>query len=370
MKVVVIGPVAPFRGGIARHTTAVARELASRPDTDVSIISFSRQYPKLLYPGKTDRDLGAKPASGIATSFCLDTVNPLSWLRAARKALHEKPDIAVVPAWTFFVAPALAFVSRALRRRHIPVVTIVHNADDHEAARWKALISDLQLRQSSRCVTHNVTLAQELRRRFPGLPVTVSPHPRYDDYPLPSGTLKRRADLELLFFGLVRPYKGLDILLHAMARMETKDVFLSVVGEFWSGRDETESIIAELELTDRVEVVPRYVSDEEAAEYFDRCDAVVAPYRSASASGVLALAQNYLRPVVASDIPALAEAVEPGGTGWLFPSEDPAALAELLDGLVDQRAREMLGPQLAAHRERLSWSIFADAVLDASGGDI
>lgn len=362
MKVLIVGPVAPFRSGIARHTTALAREISSRPNANVSIISFSRQYPKSLYPGESDRDPVGNPPIGIPTSFCLDAVNPFSWREAATKALRERPDVAIVPAWTFFVAPALAYVARVLRRQGIPVVTIVHNAEDHEAAYWKALLSGLQLGQSTRFVTHNVNLALALGRRFSAVPTIISPLPLCDEYPRPFGTLKRRASLELLFFGLIRPYKGLNILLNAIARAKTKDVFLSVVGEFWSGRAETESLIAKLAVSNRVELVPRYVTDIEAAEYFERCDAVVAPYCSSSASAVVALAQSYLRPVIASDIPGLAEAVQHEITGWLFPAFDIAALAELID-VVSQESSEAMHLRLDALRGERSWSTFANTVL-------
>ena len=143
---------------------------------------------------------------------------------------------------------------------------------------------------------------------MPETPIEVSAHPVYDDYPEPRGTLAREAGLELLFFGLIRPYKGLDLALEALAASGRDDVRLSVVGEFWEGRDQIDALIARLALEDRVTLVPRYVTDAEAAEYFSRSDALVAPYRSATGSGVVALAQWYARPVIASDVPGLAEA--------------------------------------------------------------
>lgn len=368
MRVSIIGPVAPFRSGIARHTTAVACELARRADVEVSVVSFARQYPERLYPGESEFDPDARAPDGIATDFRLDSLNPLSWRAAAGKVLRERPDLAVIPAWTFFLAPCLGFIARALRRRGVPVAMIVHNAEDHEVARWKTALSRFQLRHASRLLTHNDGIAASLQRLVPGIPIAICPHPVYDDYPQPRGDLQRTASLELLFFGLVRPYKGLDIALRALAASGLEDVRLSVVGEFWQGRAETETLIRETGLEGKVEVVPRYVSDQEAAEYFARCDAVMAPYRSATGSGVVALAQWYGRPVIASDVPGLSQAVEDGRTGWLFPAGDASALAHVLRTRVSREAAEAMRPALEATRHELSWQSFGDAVLDRRTG--
>ena len=364
MRVSVIGPVTPFRSGISRHTTAIAREMARRENIDVSVVSFTRQYPKFLYPGESEIDPDAHSPEGIECDFCLDSMNPLSWRVAARKALSSEPDLAVIPAWTFFVAPCLGFVARALRLKGVPVAMVVHNAEDHERARWKSALSHFQLRQASRFLTHNAAIASDLQRLVPGTPVAIRPHPVYDDYPQPLGNLAREASLELLFFGLVRPYKGLDIALRALAASGLSDVRLSIVGEFWQGRTETEALIRDLGLHDNVELVPRYVSDQEAAEYFARCDALIAPYRSATGSGVLALAQWYGRPVIASDIPGLSQSVINGTTGWLFPVGDVCALAELLRTQVSRTSTHAMGPALQSVRSDLSWKRFADAILD------
>lgn len=363
-----IGPVTPFNSGIARHTTALAGELARCADVEVFAVSFSRLYPSLLYPGASDRNPEETAPQGIDTDFCLDTLNPLTWRAAAAKILRRKPDLAVIPAWTFFVAPCLGFVARALRQRGVQVVTVVHNAEDHEAAWWKSRLSQFQLRQSSRLVAHSAAIARDLRRLTPELPVTIRPHPVYDTYPLPRGDLPRRAGLELLFFGLIRPYKGLDIALRALRDSARADVRLTVAGEFWQGQAETRALIGELGLDDAVELVPRHVSDQEAAEYFARCDAVIAPYRSVTSSAVVALAQWYGRPVIASDLPGLSEAVAAGETGWLFPAGDIRALADILAGEVSRGAAAAMGPAIRALHAERSWARLADAVLtlDAS----
>jgi len=362
-RVALIAPLAPYRGGIARHSTALARALEARGDLRLDAVSFSRLYPRLLYPGADQIDPGAALPAVPRRRDVLDTLAPWNWRRLADEIAAEAPELAVMPAWTFFVAPCLGAVAAGLRRRGVPVTMVVHNAEDHEGAGWKRALMRRQLARASAIVTHNEAIAGSLAALGLTAPVTLRPHPVYDDFPAPEGALPREAPLELLFFGLVRPYKGLEILLDALAEAPADTVRLSVVGEHWGGLDETRAQIARLALSDRVRLVPRYVSDQEAAEHFARADALVTPYRSASASGVIAMAQHYRLPVIASDLPGLAEAVRDRETGWLFPVGDRAALARLIAGPVTRDAAAAMAPAIDAARAERSWAAFADAVL-------
>lgn len=363
MRVCIIGPVAPFRSGIARHTTALARELARRREVEVSVFSFSRQYPSVLFPGESEIDLQIRSPEGIETDFCLDTLDPLSWRRTVAKVINARPDMVVIPAWTFFVALCLGYLAHRLGQRGIPVLMIVHNAADHEAAWWKVAFSRLQLRQATKFLTHNTAIAADLRKWLPDTPCSVFPHPVYDEYPAPMGKLRRKAAFELLFFGLVRPYKGLDIALKALAASGRKDIRFSIVGEFWRGQADTIALIERLGLNQQVELTPRYVSDQEAAEFFARCDAVVVPYRSATGSGVVSLAQWYRRPIIASDLPGLREDVHDGSTGWLFPAGDVSALADILRSRISRTSVDAMRPALETVCQERSWKRFADAVV-------
>ncbi|MEL6642574.1 MAG: glycosyltransferase family 4 protein [Pseudomonadota bacterium] len=363
IRVAIIGPIAPFRSGIARHTTALARALARRQDVVVKVFSFDRLYPKWAYPGESEKDDSLGKPAELDTDYTLDTLNPLTWRRTTRACLAWCPDLVVIPAWSFVVAPALGTIAQQLRANGVPVTMIVHNAQDHEAAAWKTALSRFQLRKAQRFVTHNTGLQQTLATMVPGRETAISPHPVYDDFPKAMGTLPRRAGIELLFFGLLRPYKGLDIALKALARVEA-DVHLTVAGEFWDGRSETEELIQTLGLEDRVELLPRYVADAEAAELFHRADVLLAPYRSVTGSGVVAMAQWYGLPVVASDLPGFAEAIRPGETGWLVPPEDVDALAKCLGSDVTPASVAAMAPAIDRARDRLSWAQFARVVID------
>ena len=364
MKIGIVGPVLPYRSGIARHTTALATELAEREGVHLSVLSFSRQYPRLLYPGEVDKDSDASIPGAFKTHYSIDTINPWTWWKAARSLARDLPDFVLMPAWTFFVAPCMGSIARSLRRSDIPIAMIVHNAVDHEAAGWKTHLSRFQLLQADMFVTHNPAIASQLLALAPDRPILIQPHPVFHDYPKSRGLLPRRSKLELLFFGLIRPYKGLDVALHGLARSNLRDVHLSVVGEFWGGKSATENLVKQLGLETRVDIVDRYVSDADAAEYFNRCDAVLTPYHSASGSGVLALACHYGKPVVATNVPGLSDAVRHGQTGWLFPAGDRDALARLLQDVVTRESSAAMGPMIHEARRQLRWDSFVDGVLE------
>ena len=370
MKICIIGPVRPFRSGIARHTTRIASELADREGVSVNAVSFSCLYPRWLYPGESDTDKNASASTAFKTSFEINSLNPFNWKVVAKRIIADKPDLAIIPAWTFFVAPCLSAIAGRLRAHMIPVQTVVHNVADHEGAAWKAAMLRSQLRQSSKCITHTQQLASEVRQAIPGMDVSVAAHPIYDDYPKAKGRLEKRAGIELLMFGLVRPYKGVDIALRALAQSRRRDIRLSIVGEFWNGLSETQDLIRKLQLCDQVDLIPRHVSDEEAAEYFARSDAMLLPYRSASASGVLALAQHYCKPVIASDLPAFSASIQDGKTGWGFPAGDVSGLGQLLRDRVTRTATNTIADHLKRSETGPRWSTFVDTLLENAHGSL
>ncbi len=362
-RVAVIGPVLPYRSGVARHTTALARALAELPGAQVKVYSFSRQYPQWLFPGDSDRM--DSPGGDVAASaeFVVDALNPYNWFQVCHQIASWQPDLAIAPAWTFVLSPCFSSILSGLRRRGCRVVAIVHNVSDHDSSRWKWWISRLQLRQADAYVTHTRDLASGIRALVPGAPVAIHPHPVFS-YPEASAGLPQRAELELLMFGLVRPYKGLDVLLEAVALSRHPSLRLTVVGEFWQDLEEARQVCRRLAIEHLVEIVPRFVSDEEAAEYFARADAVVLPYRTVTGSGVLPLAYHYEKPVIVSDLPGFVDLVQDGITGWVVPRADPRALAQTIDERVSREAASAMRGSLRSARDRLSWRPFAELVLE------
>jgi glycosyltransferase involved in cell wall biosynthesis len=297
-------------------------------------------------------------------AYVIDSLNPRTWNEVLRALRLQQVERAIIPWWTVFWAPSTLFLARGLQRAGIPVTLLCHNVVEHESTMWKQRLTKTVLQAADRFVVHTSADADNLRRLLPSAPVAVHPHPVYDRFPPPKAAPPRRAGFELLFYGFVRPYKGLDLLVEALGLVTDDDVYLTVAGEFWQGEAEFRARIAELGLQQKIELAPRYHSDDETAALFARADLVVLPYRSATGSGVIPLAYHYGKPVLATRTGGLVDVVEDGVTGFLVPPNNPAALAAGL-----HRARGFRPPDaaFAMQRERMSWSGLARLLLE--GGD-
>ncbi len=360
-RIALLGPVLPFRGGIAQHTTRLRQALD--PLVALRTYSFSRQYPRWLFPGENDRDPDLEGYAEPGVDYCLDSLNPLTWSRTARKIRAFGPQALVLPWWTVYWAPLYLYLCSFMQRTGIPVLFMCHNVCDHEAAGWKTRLTRKVLSTASGYLVHSRAESDRLRHLGLQAPVWIHPHPIYDQFPPAQGRLPRRAGLELLFFGFVRPYKGLDVLFQALARLPSgKDYRLSVVGEIWKGGDDYRAMAARLGIADRVEFVSRYVSDREAAEYFQRADAVVLPYRNATGSGVVPVAYHYGKPVVVTRVGGLPDVVRAGETGFIVEPDDPRALADVLAGLTPEGCRGMR-EAIGELKREFTWQRLAEVLL-------
>lgn len=364
-RVLLIGPVLPYRGGIAQHTTMLHRALSA--EATCLTISFSRQYPRWLFPGEDDRDPNLVGYQEKGVEYLIDSLNPLSWIRALKRAREFGPRVALFPWWHVYWTPCFAWLAHQLRKSGVEIVFLCHNVLEHETARWKTILGNIAFSRAHRFLVHTYEDRKNLLDRMPSARVSVHPLPIYEQFPEPAYILPRRAGLELLFFGFIRLYKGLDVLLEAMRLLKDEDIYLSVVGEFWEGQRETLDFIREAGLENKIELVARYVSDAEAAEFFARCDAVVLPYRSATGSGVISLAYRYGKPVIATRVGGLPDVVEDGRTGLLVTPNSPHELAEGIRYMSTNRNR-FTRANIEAMKARLTWSSLAKQVLNTDAG--
>lgn len=352
--VCVVGPVSPYRGGIAQYTESLADRLGAL--ADVQVVSFRKQYPKALYPGESDVDAAKAPIDGVW--YDLDATDARTWRRTADRIAATEPDLVLFNWWTLYWQPWTAYMAKRLRRRGIRVVFLCHNIGDHGAGALRKRIGSTLLASADGFVVHSEATARELSVRLPGHAVLRRPIPSYDNLPAARGELAPRGRLDLLFFGFIRPYKGLDVLLDAMKIVDDPDVALSVVGESWEDgtaiRSRAEALGAE--------VVMQYVGDDEAAEYFERADAVVLPYLSASGSAVVAAAYHYGKPVIASRVGGLVDVVDET-TGLLVEPGDAASLAAAISAFSRAEARSLaVGARTFALEN--TWDRMAQAILD------
>lgn len=357
-EVVVIGPVLPYRGGISQYNTALMRSMLRLHLSRIGV-SFSRQYPRWLYPGKSDVDSALPNHVEEGIVYSIDSINPITWWRTYRNILRRAPALVVFHWWTIFWGPCFLLIASLLKRKGIQIAFICHNLEDHDATGIKSSVARHALSMADAYLVHSTEHLNILRSRYPCKRVLFHPIPIYGHYPSPKGTMVKRGRLELLFFGFIRPYKGLDVLLEAMELLNDQDVYLTVVGESWGETDDLFEAVRRL--GPRLELHLRYTSDEEAAEFFDRADVVVLPYRSATGSAVAAVAHRYLKPVLATRVGGLPDVVIEGETGFLVNPGDKDALAASIRSMTREETAA-ISIRIAAFTQRWDWDSLAVTV--------
>lgn len=360
MKVALIGPVYPFRAGIAYCTTRLARELSTR--FNVQLISFKRQYPRLFYPGAGDIDPTLEDRVPENARFLLDVLNPLSWIRVGRMLRRERIEVVVLVWWVWIWAiPYRVICSLA----GACVVVQCHNVSDKEPSWWKSALTNLLLRRADQVLVHAASEALEVQKRLgPRAPVQRLFLPAHQlGGKVPSREEARRrlglGDSPVaLFFGHIRPFKGLDIALRAWSTLR-RDALLLIAGEvWWDEEPQYRRMIEELKLQQKIIFHPRFIPEAEVPIYFAAADVVLAPYRSEAQSGVVMTAFHFARPVIASRVGGIPEVVRDGENGLLIPPEDPAALAAAAESFF-QRDRAAMERAAARTAAESSWPRYA-----------
>ncbi|HEU5156276.1 MAG TPA: glycosyltransferase family 4 protein [Streptosporangiaceae bacterium] len=324
MRIAIVGPTFPYKGGGAHHTTELAHRLAAAGH-DVTLESWRTQYPSFAYPGRLKiSEPEGEPFP--ATQWALSWHSPAGWVRAGRRL--RSADLVVFTVLTPLQVPAYHGIIVGLGRHRPRTAALCHNVLPHERKAYDPMLMRTLLRRVDHVLVHSAEQAA-LARALAPTPVRLAGLPPHLPARRAGGERPARRYDRLLFFGIVRPYKGLDILLRAMAA-GPPEVSLTVAGEFWGGLDETRRLVRALGLTDRVELQPGYVPATAIPELFDGVDALVLPYRSATASQNVALAFEQGVPVIATTAGALAEHVRDGVDGVLCEPGDVGSLTDAL----------------------------------------
>ena len=338
MRIAIVGPMHPYRGGIAHFTEMTVTGLADRGH-DVHPVSFSRQYPELLFPGKTQYEPDSDaPAAIRGAPRLLDSINPLSWFRTGFALRDAAPDAVVFQYWMPFFAPAYGVVARGLRRHYgLPSFAVVHNALPHERHLGDAWLSRFFLSACAGHVVMSDAVADDTRRLAgPDADIEQIEHPVYERFgdPVPPGQARAALDLPeeapvILFFGFVREYKGLHVLLQALPEVlqAVPDLHLVVAGEPYDDPERYRRLIREHGLEAHVHWHDAYIPSGDVPTYFCAADLVVQPYVSATQSGVAQIATHFERPMVVTDVGGLAESIPHEEAGFVVPPESPSALA-------------------------------------------
>lgn len=375
MKFCVIGPTYPYRGGIAHYTTLLVRHL--REEHEVLFISFKRQYPEWLFPGKSDRDPSQRPLTTEA-EYLLDPINPFTWRHTLKHIKAGQPEVVIIPWWHWYFAPAWTILSRQIKR--LPskpkLVFICHNVAPHEQGRISKLalpiVLKLALGKGDGFIVHAQSDGRLLHTYLPKAKYVVTPIPTYADL-----GIEDTSEIELpmtlpddrpilLFCGIVRPYKGLDVLLDALAIcVKERPLHLLVAGEFWGGSEpEYRQQIKELGIEEHVTILNEYLPDELLAACIDRSDVVVLPYKSATQSAIIQTAFGRGKPVITTNVGGLGEVVENGRTGLVVPPEDPISLAKAIVNYFDLAPHMTLKKNiLEKQKTSFSWGKLEELIL-------
>lgn len=374
-RVVIIGPAHPLRGGLATFNQRLAREFSDQGH-DCSIYSFSLQYPSFLFPGTTQ--YSNEPAPGdIQIHTLINSVNPLNWIRTGNRLRKERPDIIVVRYWLPFMGPALGTILRRVRKNgHTRIVCIADNVIPHEKRPGDKAFTKYFLKSCDAFVTMSEKVMQDLRTFQPAKPAKLVTHPLYDNFGsiLSKSDARRRLGLPenekiILFFGFIRKYKGLDLLLEAMAdeRIRRSGIRLLVAGEFYEDASAYNELINRLGIREKLILRTDFIPDSEVKYYLCAADAVIQPYRNATQSGVTPLAYHFEKPMLVTNVGGL-PALVPDRKAGLVVQPEPAAIAS---GILDfyQLGEDYFIPHLRNEKQKYSWTGLLESIMGLALGE-
>jgi len=325
-KVILIGPVAPFRGGISHFLSTFSIFMSKTCATNT--ISFKRLYPKFLYPGKFQIEEYTK--INFNTDYIIDTLNPFTWIKTLKKIFFLKPDVVIFTYWSSYLFIFYYFLIFFIKKKKIKIALDFHNLSDHETKVIGSFLSNRLIKKSDFVIYQEINLNEKYFLKInKNVKSKYLIKPCKQNYDLTIGAFKRRASLELLFFGFIRPYKGLDILLHAISLIKNKiNVHLSIVGEVWYKNEKYWlSTIKKYKLNKIISFDPYYVDDKKTVKYFKRADFIMMPYKSVTGSAILSLANYFNKRIIASNVGNLPNLVKENYNSIIFENGNSEDLA-------------------------------------------
>lgn len=371
MKIAILSCFYPFRGGISQFNSCLLEELGKMHD--VKAFNFTRQYPDILFPGKTQYVTEDDNAVPVDSEAVLDTADPLSYRRTWKRIREWGPDLLIVRYWMPYFAPSLGYVTRKMRR-YCKVISILDNVIPHERHFFDRLFTKYFLSGSDGCITLCDAVAKDLEDIRPDIPYKVCPHPLYSHF----GEMTDREEAErklgtghggrnILFFGLIREYKGLDILIRAFSMLGDSSYRLIIAGEPYGSFEPYARLIDSSPLRDNIHIFPKYIRDDEVSTYFSAADVCVLPYRSATQSGISAIACHFGVPMITTAVGGLKECIADRGTGIVVEEAEPEAVtAAIRRYFSDTSLREKMKECIALEKERLSWRRFCEDLVSFS----
>jgi glycosyltransferase involved in cell wall biosynthesis len=369
-KIILIGPAYPYRGGPARFNESLCNAFVQQ-GIQVEIVSFTLQYPDFLFPGTTQFESTPSPNFPFKITRLINTINPLSWLKTARYINRQKPNVVIFRYWLPFFAPAFGTIARLLKK-DILVLAITDNVIPHE----KRVGDNLLNRYFISACDGFIIMSDKVLNDLNKFSLTASKiklfHPLYENYPPPIDKNKARGILNLptderilLFFGLIREYKGLDKLLDALndEKLKNQSFKVLIAGEFYDDKEKYISKISENHLENKIILHDKYIPDDEVNVYFSAADVVIQPYKSATNSGVSMVSYFYNKPIISTNVGGLAEIVIHQKTGLLC-NPEPSSIADAILEFLKNNNFQQYENEIIEFKKRFSWESFVTNILN------
>lgn len=370
MKVIIVGTSYPYRGGIAAFTDRLATEFV-KEGVDIEVVTFKLQYPSILFPGKTQYS-DAKAPEGLPISRKVNSINTLNWIKVGKEIRQTNPDIVIFTYWMSFFAPCFGKIARVIKRRcNARCIGLIHNMIPHERSVLDKMFAPYFVKAMDGFVALSKSVLDDvasLDRQ--GKPKCMVPHPLYDHFGevMERGVALKHLNLDpnyryCLFFGLVRAYKGLDLLIDAFAdeRLRKNDVKLIVAGEFYDDEKPYLEQIKKNNLVDFIIIENQYISDDNVKYYFNVADIVVQPYKSATQSGVTQIAYHFEKPMLVTNVGGLGEIIPDGKVGYVVEPK-PSSIADALVDFFENGRFDAFVEGVRDEKQTYQWSNMTAAI--------
>lgn len=367
MKIAILSPIYPYRGGIAQFSAMLYTQLAKEGHA-VKAFNFKRLYPDFLFPGKTQYVEEGDRALVIESERVLDSINPLSYVETVRQLKAYAPDVLIISYWMSFFVPGYTHIANRMKKQ-CRVVTLIHNAIPHEPRFFDKPLAALLFRQCDSFVVMSENVAKDLQSLCPGARYILNPHPLYDHFgeKIAKAEACRRLAIPqskktLLFFGLIRDYKGLDLLIDAVGQLD--DTYqLLIAGECYGSFEKYQTQIEASPARQRIFVHSRYISDDEIPVFFSAADALVLPYRSATQSGVVSVAYHYDLPMLSTPVGDFPQSIGKPGTGLVVPEISSTAIARGIEEVLSAEKQPLFAACIEKEKAALSWETLTKKLL-------
>lgn len=371
MRIISLNPAYPYRGGPATFNDRLAQQFSAEGH-DIEIVTFRLQYPGLLFPGKTQYTDSPAP-QGVKITRKLNSINPFNWIATGLKIKNEKPDILLIRYWLPFMGPCLGTVARIARsNRHTKVICIFDNVVPHEKRPGDKFLTKYFTGSIDGAIVMSQTVFDDLKTFRKNIPVKFSPHPLFDNY----GTLVSREEAlsalnldadnsYLLFFGFIRAYKGLDLLIEAFSdkRLRNRKLKLIIAGEFYENDTPYRDLIKKYDLENDIIFFDHFIKDNEVSLFFSVADLVVQPYKTATQSGVTQIAFHFEKPMLVTDVGGLREIVTDGKCGYVVKPES-IYIAEAIIDYFDNNRKGQFTEGVKLEKEKFSWNKMTDSIVE------